>query len=139
MAIRAEQPGRKMMRISELSEQEYMELRLERRRAARRKSLIIRGICALLLALICVLTFRAFAGKAKAEDQAPSFKYYTSLRVEAGDTLNSIALEYMDDEHYTINAYVKEVCTINHLDDADSIRTGAVLIIPYYSTDYIAY
>ncbi len=127
------------MRISELSEQEYMELRLERRRAARRKSLLIRAIAALLLALICVLTFRAFAGKASAEDQVPSFKYYTSLTVKAGDTLNSIARDHMDQEHYSLSSYVQEVCTINHLEDADSIRTGSVLIIPYYSTEYIAY
>ncbi len=127
------------MRVSELTDQEYMELRLSRRRAARRKAIILRSIAILAIALICVLTLRAFSTKASAEDEAPAFKYYTSFTVEAGDTLTSIAQDFMDQAHYSTQSYVKEVMTINHLENADSIRTGMVLILPYYSTDYIAY
>jgi nucleoid-associated protein YgaU len=127
------------MRISELSDQEYMELRLERRRAARRRTLMIRALAILAAAFLCVLSFHAFAARVSAEDKIPSFKYYTSVVVKAGDTLSSISGEYMDSEHYTLHSHVKEICTINHLEDADSIRTGMVLIVPYYSTDYISY
>ena len=127
------------MRISELSDQEYMELRLQRRRSARRKAMVIRAFAVLTVALICFLTFHAFTAKASAQDQVPTFKYYTSVTVGAGDTLSHIAADHMDDDHYTMRSYMKEVCTINHLEDADSIRSGMVLIIPYYSTDYVAY
>lgn len=72
-----------------------------------------------------------------AENQAPSYKYYTQITVESGDTMWSIAEEHIDYEHYDgIRDYIKEVCSINHC-NADQLRSGQTLVVPYYSGEYV--
>ena len=56
-------------------------------------------------------------------------------RVEYGDTLWSIAQEYVDYHYDSILEYVNEVRSINHI-TGDIIREGQTLIVPYYSTVY---
>lgn len=63
-----------------------------------------------------------------------SCKYYTSITVEKGDTLWSIASEYMTAEYPHIEDYIMEVRELNHLAD-NGIYAGEYLTIPYYSSD----
>lgn len=65
-----------------------------------------------------------------------SYKYYTSIQVQSGDTLWSIADEYMTEEYAGVGAYIDEICSINHI-EADDIHAGQYLTIPYYSDVYI--
>ena len=68
-------------------------------------------------------------------DAEQSYKYYTSISVAYGDTLTSIAGEYMD-EHYTLEEYISEVRQINHLSEDASIDAGSYLVVPYYSSEW---
>ncbi|MCI8484887.1 MAG: LysM peptidoglycan-binding domain-containing protein [Lachnospiraceae bacterium] len=58
-------------------------------------------------------------------------QYYTSVEIESGDSLWSIASEYMTDDYESIEAYVEEIKTINGLGD-DRIHAGKFLLVPYY-------
>lgn len=67
-------------------------------------------------------------------DVASYNKYYTSIRIESGDTLWSIADKYVSDFNLTKEDYIKEICQLNHISE-DDIHAGAYIIIPYYSKE----
>lgn len=78
--------------------------------------------------------FISRAGAAKETEL--SFKYYRNIPVEEGDTLESIAQIYADEEHYeSTDAYLREVRLMNHLEEEDKIYAGGYLIIPYFSNE----
>lgn len=112
------------------------------RRAARRaagrtdriKNLVI---VVLAVALACVVLLRLTATRADAEKRdVPTYKYYTSITVDQGDTLWGLADEYMSDEYDNVYEYMDEIVSINHLTSADSLKAGSTICIPYYSTEY---
>ncbi len=59
-------------------------------------------------------------------------KMYTSVVVESGDTVWNIAEENMSPGYKELTDLVEEIGFINGLDEAYSIRSGSVIIIPYY-------
>ena len=85
------------------------------------------------LAALCVIVGSVIFGALRTE-AAPSethYKYYTSIRIERGDTLWSVAAA-RSDGFDSGNDFIREVIRINHLTD-ENIREGDYLIIPYYS------
>lgn len=58
-------------------------------------------------------------------------KYYTSIPIQAGDTLWSIAQIYRTDEYASIQEYINELKFINNL-TGDLIQQGNNLTIAYY-------
>ena len=44
----------------------------------------------------------------------------------------------MDKEMNTRTSFIAEVKSINHISDENEIIAGKLLIVPYYSTEYIA-
>ena len=65
------------------------------------------------------------------------FKYYTSIIVQPGETLWELADQYIDYENYKDKqSYISEVMSINHLEE-DAICAGQMLVVPYYSSEYI--
>lgn len=75
------------------------------------------------------------SGKSKASEEDTVFKYYTSIEIEQGDTLWSIACEYMSSEYDSIQDYIDEVKELNQL-GPDDIHVGQYLMIPYYSSEF---
>ena len=115
----------------------YRELRIlenrkRRLRIVRRQRILLALIVAL---LIFSTTFLVTGIILRAQDSAPSYKYYTSISVKSGDTLGSIAQRYISKEYRDIDEYVNEVRSINHIDDS-SIYAGEKIIVPYYSPEY---
>lgn len=83
--------------------------------------------------LICTLSYRSIRTSASS-----GFKYYTSVTVESGMTLWGLADEYIDYNYYKDrDSYIAEVKSINHLDDNGSLIAGQMLVLPYYSNEYI--
>lgn len=108
-----------------------LRLRKERRRKCL-KALTVAAVTVCMI-LICSLSYRALDSNANV-----GFKYYTNVTVEAGESLWEIAGEYVDGVHYdSRESYIAEVCSINHLADENSITAGQMLIIPYYSSEYV--
>ena len=59
-------------------------------------------------------------------------KYFTNIVVEEGDSLWSIAEEYMDEEHYeSIYEYIDELKKMNNL-KSDTIYAGQNLVVTYF-------
>ncbi len=130
-----------MRREMDFSSMTERELRAYRRLLRRRRELrlkLTKLFLMFVLVLVAVFGVQSISAIAHAAgNEEPSYKYYTQITVESGDTLWSIAKEHMDEEHYSgVNAYIKEVCTINGC-KADSIKSGQNLIIPYYSAEYV--
>ncbi len=113
----------------------------QRRNAIRRKREMKKHMLMFVLGIICVLflsfSYQAITINADETTEDVSYKYYTSIMIESGDTLWTLAAEYGDDIHYKSTAdYIKEVMQINHLSD-DRIKTGDFLIVPYYSNEFV--
>lgn len=67
--------------------------------------------------------------------QPVTYKYYTSMEVESGDTLWSIAVEYADENYISIEDYIQELKYMNNM-TTDTIIEGHYLTISYYSDEY---
>lgn len=67
-------------------------------------------------------------------DPASYNKYYTSIRVEAGDTLWTIADEYIADLDIDKMEYIQEICNLNQIQE-DDIKAGEYIIVAYYSRE----
>lgn len=62
------------------------------------------------------------------------YKYFKSIEVQKGDSLWTIAEEYMKDDYDTIQDYITEVQLINSI-KGEQITEGCSIVIPYYDTD----
>ena len=67
------------------------------------------------------------------EDQYPN-KYYTSISIQPGDSLWSIACRYSDGHYSSIQEYITELKIINNL-DSDTIHAYEYLLIPYFASE----
>ena len=96
-----------------------------------------RQTCLILITLMVVIFGILFGSSfftsshPKAAPEYPEKLYYTSVKVEEGDSLWSIAEEYMSAQFDSIPAYIEEIKEINHITD-DTIDSGAYITIPYY-------
>ena len=90
-----------------------------------------------LMIMICLTMFSGgMLAYAQERDsfQPVYYKYYTSIRVEAGDTLWDIADRYVCEQTGSRQDYIREVMKLNGM-KSDQIRTGESLTIFYYSTE----
>lgn len=87
---------------------------------------------------VCLVSFSGgllvHAKERKTEREA-GYKYYTSIQVEAGDTLWEIAGRYLCEESGSRDAYIRELMQINGL-SGSTIRAGQYLTVVYYSAEY---
>ena len=92
------------------------------------------------LAILTILTISlVFVGTTitpQARSEAPRIKYYTTITVNYSDSLSDIAENFMTAEYTNTDEYINEICQINHIYDANDIRIGNQLIIPYFSSDF---
>ena len=111
---------------------------LRERRKIQKRNLQLRATAALLsfVAVIFLLIFHYTPQNTQAdsEPKAPTYTYYTSIRVSSGDTLWDIANEYRTEEYASISSYISEVREINHL-KSNQITDGMYLCVPYYSEE----
>lgn len=88
-------------------------------------------IAAFVLAVV-IMAGGSISGFARARREEDTYyKYYTSVLVEQGDTLWSIAQENMTPEYERIEEYIREVRSLNHL-CGDHIYAGEYLTLPKY-------
>ncbi len=90
---------------------------------------------AIFFILVCSILFGTIRTVAASSSDVP-YKYYTSIRIEEGDTLWSIADTYYDPSYEEITSYIEEVRSMNHLLSEDDIHAGQYLTIPYYSGSF---
>ena len=89
---------------------------------------------ALCIAVIIVIgSFLLGSVRAQAASAEVTQKYYTSIQINSGDTLWSIAEDYITEDYRDMNEYIDEVCSINKI-CRDEIHAGAYITVPYYSS-----
>ena len=106
--------------------------KIQRIRRIRRN--VILAIMTFLLVTGLTLSVNVLRSAAQDKDTVITYKYYTSIVVEYGETLYSLAEEYTDGYEIAPSDYVKEVMHINHLED-ETIQSGQNLIVPYFSEE----
>lgn len=85
------------------------------------------------ISIFVLLVFYFSSVYVSADKPATREKKVTSLRIENGDTLWSIAQEYRTEEYDDINEYIDEIKASNGL-FTDAIHEGSYIIVPYYRT-----
>jgi cell division protein YceG involved in septum cleavage len=65
------------------------------------------------------------------ENNGSREKYYTSVLIEEGDSLWSIAEKYKPDESISVKKYIKDLKRMNNM-ESDIIHSGNYLTIYYY-------
>ena len=111
--------------------QERLEAR--RRAAARRRVRTMVTVFTFVFLFITVISANAVIAKAGDGYEKNYEKYYTSVIVERGETVLEIASEHMTPGYESVDELVEEIAFINGLDDEYMIKSGTVLMIPYYA------
>lgn len=94
-----------------------------------------------LLVLILMICLTMFSGgilvhaQEKEQSEPVYYKYYTSIQVEAGDTLWALADCYACPSCISRDQYISEVKQLNGL-KGDMIQAGDYLTVIYFSTEY---
>ncbi len=123
------------MKYREPDRQRDRRRQANRRRRARQLRMRIAAMLTAACIFIIALSVSTIFSRAQARSTEISCKYFTSIQIQPGDTLYSIASRYADGHYESVYDYMKEVCLTNHLTD-DSLHAGDYLVIPYFSTDY---
>lgn len=101
----------------------------------RRNSII--GIAAVLLVITGVIIGSSLlaSSKASASNEDVYYKYYTSIEVQPGDTLWSIADTYRNEDTEDREAYIEELVSMNNLKN-ETIHAGDYITVAYYSNEF---
>ena len=123
------------LRRGYVSEREYRNYKWKGRRQRELRNRILLFAFTICLVLVMAVSYYSITSYAESEIDNVSFKYYTDIEVEYGDSLWSIAQEYCDSHYGSIFEYMNEVRSINHI-KGDIIKEGQLLVVPYYSGEY---
>lgn len=96
----------------------------------RRRQLLVFVLA--LITIVSTLILGSFNTMAKNEKEA--YKYFESYEVKPGDSLWSIADEYITPEYRDKEEYIAEIKQMNHMLD-DDLSAGDFLIVSYYAYD----
>jgi uncharacterized membrane protein YvbJ len=89
-------------------------------------------IGSIILALLVLFSMYFVSKTVTAQREGRRIKLVTSVEIEKGDTLWSIASRYITEEYDDINDYIKELKNSNGL-TSDTIHAGNFIIVPYYA------
>lgn len=108
--------------------------RYRERRLRQMRIRFLLALAAIFLTLIMAISYRAILSDAKGNENI-TYKYYTSIEIQYGDTLWDIAQAYYSEEYDSLDDYIHEVMKINHLQQESAIAAGEHLIVPYFSEE----
>ena len=108
---------------------------LRKREAVVRRQRSVLAIAIILVVTLGILLGSSINALASSDKDIASYnKYYVSIRIETGDTLWTIADEYVEGFNITKADYIQEVCQINGISE-DNIKAGDHIVVPYYSQE----
>ena len=92
----------------------------------------LRWLAVGLLLVVIIFTIIFATKTATAKREGYRVKQVTSIQIQKGDTLWSIATTYLSDEYKDINEYIDEIILSNGL-ESHTIHAGNYIIVPYYA------
>lgn len=116
-----------------MSERRIRNNRRKRQQELKRKGVIL--LLSILSVLIIGTIFFSFSAKASNSSKETCYKYYTSILIQDGDSLWSLAEKNWDEHFPSKQAYIEEIKRTNNLSD-DILISGQYIIIPYYSSEF---
>jgi LysM repeat protein len=96
-----------------------------------RKNSFIISLGSLIL-LVLIISFSVISTTVTAEKSFDKVKLVTSVKIEKGESLWSIASRYISEEYKDMESYIKEIKKSNGL-TSDVIHEGNYITIPYYT------
>ena len=112
------------------SEQRIINNRTRRERELKRRILIF-TFSLILFIIAAILTF-SIKSVASDGSEAPLYKHYVSVQIEAGDSVYDLAREYYSEGYDSYDSLMDEIIFINNLSDESVLKTGNYLVIPTY-------
>lgn len=106
----------------------------KRERVVRKQRALIIAVIVLLVSLGILFGTSMNALASSKADVSSLNKYYTSIRLESGDTLWNIADEYIGNLNVSKAEYIKEICVLNDISE-NEIQAGDYIVVPYYSCE----
>ncbi len=105
-----------------------------------KKGLINIKLKAIFFTVIVLISFTATRLAYASSKNGPtnivcSEKRYRSVMIYLGDDLGSMAEKYISPEYASVNAFTREVMSINHLNADTHLIPGNYIIIPYFISD----
>ena len=107
----------------------------KRERIVRRQKKALAVVILVVVSLGILLGTSINALASSKADVSSYNKYYKSVRIEAGDTLWTIADEYIADFNIDKETYIAELCDINQICAEDTIHAGDYIVVAYYTKD----
>lgn len=124
--------------VYRMTDRELRSYKRQLRRKQQFRRRIFTVIATICVIIFCAVSYQGIRSLASSGEDQLKFKYYTQVTVAYGETLWDLSDDYIDYEEYKDKTeYIEEVQSINHLSEEDSIRAGQMLIVPYYSYDFV--
>lgn len=128
---------REQKRIYDMTDRELRAYKRMQRRKREFRRKVISVLATVCLIAACAVSYRALVSSANSGTEELTFKYYTGVTVQQSDTLWSIADRYIDYTQYkNKQEYIREVCSINNIDEESVILAGQRIVVPYYSPEF---
>ncbi len=108
-------------------------LEARRRAAVRRRVRTLVTVFTFVFLFISVVSANAVIAKAGDGYEKDYQKFYTGVTVERGETVLEIASEHITPGYESVDELVEEIAFINGLDDSYTIKSGTMLMIPYFA------
>lgn len=99
---------------------------------AEKRMIVIIGIIVVSLLILLGSSISAFASS---RSPKTLHKYYTSIQIEQGDTLWTLADDYIIDGVMSKEEFIDEVCQINRISENDILHSGRSIVVAYYSAE----
>ena len=128
------QGGRQMRKYNDKISEKANECLSKREAVVRRQKGLLAIVVIIVIALGILLGTSMNALASSGKDVASYHKYYTSIRIESGDTLWTIADEYVEGFNLSKSDYIAEVCELNGISE-DNIHAGDYIVVPYFSQE----
>ena len=108
---------------------------LRKRESVVRKQRGVLAVVVILVLALGILLGNSINTLASSDKDVASYnKYYVSICIESGDTLWTIADEYVEGFNISKTDYIDEICQINGISE-DNIHAGDCIVVPYYSQE----
>ena len=117
-----------------MSERRIRNNKRKRQQELKRKGMFL--ILSVIATIIISTLFFGFSAKASDSQKETCYKYYTSIVIQDGDSLWSLAEKNWDGHFKSKKAYINEIKKINGLSD-ETLISGQYLVIPYYSNEHV--